>query len=79
MQCVLSNQEEYEMVNKLDKALATPSKFDVECRRFTDSLILASDWKNIYFGTAYSTRLRQAIVELKIAITRIEEVLDNDN
>lgn len=47
--------------------------FDEVCQKFTTAMHIAADWKNYYFGAAYSTRLKQALSDAKEAITEAEK------
>jgi hypothetical protein len=47
--------------------------FDRMASRFTAHVKRAAEWKHTYFGAAYSTRIREAILELKIAIDEAEK------
>jgi hypothetical protein len=51
---------------------APPDGFDRMARDFTVAMQKAAAWKDIYFGAAYSTRIRTAIAELKVAIACAE-------
>jgi len=46
--------------------------FDNMANKFTARVRLASEWKHVYFGAAYATRIRSAIAELKSAIAEAE-------
>jgi hypothetical protein len=52
--------------------------FDDACYRFTQACSAAAQWKQIYLGAAYSTRLRQAIADLEVEIGLMRAVLDKD-
>lgn len=52
--------------------------FDDACIRFTAACVVASQWKHNYPGAAYSTRLYQAIGDLKAEIVLMEAVLEKD-
>jgi len=51
---------------------AQHTEFDVMMQRFTSRVRFAADWKDNYFGAAYSTRIKQAISDLKSAIAEAE-------
>ena len=51
------------------------SEFDTAAAEFTRRLQRAADWKHFYFGAAYSTRIRQAIIEARLACVLMEAVL----
>lgn len=42
--------------------------FDTMTELFTTRVRHAAEWKHGYFGAAYSSRIRQAVAELKRAI-----------
>ena len=46
--------------------------FDEMTQKFTARVRMASDWKHVYFGAAYATRVRSAIADLKLAIAEAE-------
>lgn len=46
--------------------------FDAMCNQFDARVHRASCWRSTYFGAAYSTRIKQAIQELKDAIAEAE-------
>lgn len=50
--------------------------FDDACIRFAAACVVASQWKHNYPGAAYSTRLYQAIGDLKAEIVLMEAVLE---
>lgn len=47
--------------------------FDEMTVIFTARVTRAANWKHTYFGAAYSTRIKQAIAELKEAIAEAEQ------
>ena len=49
------------------------TEFDKMTREFTMALFVAAGWKHRYFGATYSTRIREAIKDLKRAIKKAEE------
>jgi len=50
-----------------------PVDFDEMARRFTTKVAYAANWKHNYFGAVYSSRIEQAIRDLKAAIAEAEE------
>ena len=46
--------------------------FDAMTERFTTGVRRALHWRDVYFGAAYSTRVRQAIADLKATIAEAE-------
>lgn len=52
--------------------------FDEACDRFTAVVRTAGNWKQHYFGAAYSTRLTQACDDLEDAIEEMREALRKD-
>lgn len=44
--------------------------FDVMAREFTVACQKAAAWKDIYFGAAYSTRIKASIEDLEKAIAK---------
>lgn len=53
---------------EINEILNGPSDFDAMANLFTARVSAAANWKHRYFGAAYSTRIKQAIVELEAAI-----------
>lgn len=51
------------------------SAFDTSCSRFTSTMRAVADWKNTYFGAAYSTRLKQAVSDARDACSQLEKEL----
>lgn len=49
------------------------SDFDQMAYEFTLACFLASKWKEVYPGAAYSTRIAAAIATLEVAIERAKE------
>jgi hypothetical protein len=45
-------------------------------KNFTFRVKRAADWRNTYFGAAYSTRVKAAIKELKEAIEDAEKCVE---
>ena len=56
--------------------MAIDPNFDRVCKQFTFRVERAADWRNTYFGAAYSTRMKAAIKELKEAIAEAEECVE---
>lgn len=56
-----------------------PSDFDIAADKFTGLLMFAANWKHNYFGAAYSTRLRQAIKDVREACDELAVALDKDD
>lgn len=56
----------------------SPKLFDIECEMFTSAMLIAADWKQHYFGAAYSTRLEQACNEAELAILHMRMMIDAD-
>lgn len=54
------------------------SDFDRGCAEFTQTMGAVANWKHTYFGAAYSTRLRQAVNDAKVAVERMERILTAD-
>ncbi len=54
-------------------------RFDQACHSFTLSMRCVADWKNHYFGAAYTTRLRQAVNEAELALEIIKRVIEEDD
>lgn len=53
-------------------------KFDAATDAFTGHLKTAAKWRENYFGSVYSTRIRQAIEEVRDACTEMEAALAED-
>mgnify|MGYP001447644935 CR=1 FL=1 len=49
--------------------------FDSACVEFTTYMQYVADWKNNYYGAAYSTRLKKAIIDARLAADRLERTL----
>ena len=49
------------------------NEFDDMAREFTVACQKAAAWKDIYFGAAYSTRIRAAIDDLEKAIAQARQ------
>lgn len=66
--------------NKAHKTLETKMKdpFDLAAANFTSDMEVAANWKQIYSGATYSTRLRAAIAEVRLACDRMEKALKED-
>ncbi len=60
----------------MEAVLSIDPNFDRVCSKFTFRVERAADWKNSYFGAAYSTRLKAAIEELKEAIEEAEQCVE---
>lgn len=54
------------------------TKFDASCGEFTQTMEKAAQWKHVYFGAAYSTRLKQAISDARKACDDMEKALEAD-
>lgn len=65
--------------NVMAKKLDHQQQFEAACDDFTASMDRVSKWKASYFGAAYSTRLRSAINEARVACGRLEEALREEN
>jgi hypothetical protein len=55
----------------------TDKTFDKHAKEFTEIVMRAAAWKEVYYGAAYSTRIKQAVEDLKKAITLAEDHLIN--
>ncbi len=58
--------------------MAEQTKFDRGAAEFSITMSHVANWKDSYFGAAYSTRLRQAIKDARTAADRMEKILDAD-
>lgn len=63
----------------VDDATLRQRRFDKTSAEFTTAIAYAADWKHNYFGAAYSTRLRQAIGDLRLACDTMQQVLDAED
>lgn len=54
-------------------------KFDDDCRMFTSNMLDAADWKHNFLGSAYSTRIREAIKFARAACDQAEKAMDEDD
>lgn len=48
------------------------NSFDAMTAKFTERVARASQWRHAYYGAAYATRIKEAIKELREAITEAE-------
>ncbi len=62
-----------------EERLEMSSDFDKACIGFTAAMQTVAGWKHNYFGAAYSTRLRQAISDARVAADHMEQVLNADH
>lgn len=53
-------------------------RFDAATDSFTGRLRTAAGWRENYFGSVYSTRIRQAITEARDACAAMESALAED-
>jgi hypothetical protein len=60
-------------VNKLDT-----TKFTDACIQFENACERGRNWRENYFGAAYSTRLTQAVHEMEAAIRSVRDALRAD-
>ena len=60
--------------------MSLPSKvFDSECEKFSQVLVVnGKHWKD-YYGSAYSTRMRECIKNVREACAVMEKVLEEDD
>lgn len=56
-----------------------PSAFDKAAERFTNHMWICHHWKASFPGAAYSTRLRAAIIQARVACDELEEFLDGES
>jgi hypothetical protein len=47
--------------------------FDTMAREFTVACQIAANWNDVYFGAAYSTRIKSAIEDLERAIEKARQ------
>jgi hypothetical protein len=47
--------------------------FDTMAREFTVACQIAANWKDVYFGARYSTRIKSAIEDLERAIEKARQ------
>ena len=50
-------------------------EFNTATAKFTQAMHAASDWRNYFFGAAYSTRLQQAVKVARDACEELERTL----
>lgn len=56
----------------------TAADFDNRARHFTEGLRTAANWKQGFFGGAYSTRIAQAVYHAELIIERAKQLLEDD-
>lgn len=56
----------------------TQQDFDNACAAFTITMSHVANWKHTYPGAVYSTRLRQAIHDARVAADRMELATERD-
>lgn len=54
-------------------------EFDDACRAFTASMHRTMGWQHNYFGAAYTTRLKNAVLDAEAAIVEIKRVIEEDS
>lgn len=55
------------------------TEFDIQCENFTQDMRVVSDWKNHFYGAAYSTRLQSAIQVARTACAELEAWMKENN
>lgn len=60
------------------EARAHQTFFDGQCDLFTANMRSVTNWKQNYFGAAYSTRLEQAIRDARNSCDLMEAALEKD-
>jgi hypothetical protein len=55
------------------------AEFDAAARRFTAAALFAAGWKRQYYGATYSSRLRQAVTDLRAAVDDMAATLERES